>query len=125
MKEIRQKKYNLLQNIVYVYNGVARHKPYLIVLLALSIICVAGNKFIWLFLSKYVIEYIDQGMQSFELIKMVVTLTIIGMLFIIGQTIVNCWKEPAAYYIRPMFMLERNKKYFLIKRNTKKNKLNK
>ena len=114
MKEIRQKKYNLLQNIVYVYNGVARHKPYLIVLLALSIICVAGNKFIWLFLSKYVIEYIDQGMQSFELIKMVVTLTIIGMLFIIGQTIVNCWKEPAAYYIRPMFMLERNKKYFLM-----------
>ena len=71
---------NLLKNVIYVYKGVAKYKPYLILLLFLSLICTAGSKFIWLFLSKYVIYYIEDGMQSTELIYTVLILTISSIL---------------------------------------------
>ena len=100
---------NLLKNVIYVYKGVAKYKPYLILLLFLSLICTAGSKFIWLFLSKYVIEYIEDGMQSAELICTVLILTISNILCMVGLNAVSFGKEPAAFYVRPMFMLERNK----------------
>lgn len=115
MEKIKQKQYTLLNNIIYVYQGVAKHKPYLIALVVISVICAAGNKFVWLFLSKYVIEYIQEGMSGKELIQVVCVLSLLGITFMIGQTIVSYWTEPAAFYVRPMFMLERNKKYFNMK----------
>ncbi len=111
MSTIKEKKYTLLSNIIYVYKGVAKHKPYLIALLFLSVICTAGSKFIWLFLSKYVIEYISEGMEIEQLIRMVGLLTLSSIACMIGQNAVNFGKEPAAFYVRPMFMLERNKKH--------------
>jgi len=111
MSTIKERKYTLLSNIIYVYKGVAKHKPYLIALLFLSVICTAGSKFIWLFLSKYVIEYISEGMEIEQLIQMVGILTLSSIICMIGQNAVNFGKEPAAFYVRPMFMLERNKKH--------------
>ena len=111
MNRVEQKKYNLLSNIIYVYKGVAKHKPYLIALILLSIICTAGSKYIWLFMSKYIIEYIIIGMQSSELIKTVVVLTIANIVCMIGLNAVNFGKDPAAFYVRPMFMLKRNIKH--------------
>lgn len=35
---------------------------------------------------------------------------IINVLCMLGQNAVNFGKEPAAFYVRPMFMLERNRK---------------
>lgn len=115
MEKIKQKQYTLLNNIIYVYRGVAKHKPYLIALVVISTICTAGSKFVWLFLSKYVIEYIQAGMSSKELIQIVCILTLLGIAFMIGQTIVSYWTDPAAFYVRPMFMLDRNKRYFNMK----------
>ena len=80
MSLIQEKKYHLFQNILYVYKGVARHKPYLIALLFVSIISTAGSKFIWLFLSKYIIEFICDGMAVPELVQVVVLLTIANVL---------------------------------------------
>lgn len=111
MSLIQEKKYHLFQNILYVYKGVAKHKPYLIALLFVSIISTAGSKFIWLFLSKYIIEFICDGMAVSELVQVVVLLTIANVLCMLGQNAVNFGKEPAALYMRPMFMLERNKKH--------------
>lgn len=111
MSMMKEKKYNLLQNIMYVYRGVAKHKPYLIVLLLISIISTAGSKFIWLFLSKYLIEYICDGMTADRLVTLVVMLTAANILCMLGQNAVNFGREPAALYVRPMFMLERNKKH--------------
>lgn len=111
MSMIQEKKYNLLQNIIYVYKGVAKHKPYLIVLLFVSIISTAGSKFIWLFLSKYLIEFICNGMAAERLVTLVVLLTAANVLCMLGQNAVNFGREPAALYVRPMFMLERNKKH--------------
>lgn len=111
MSLIQEKKYHLFQNILYVYKGVAKHKPYLIALLFVSIISTAGSKFIWLFLSKYIIEFICDGMAVSELVQVVVLLTIANVLCMLGQNAVNFGKEPAALYVRPMFMLERNKKH--------------
>ena len=111
MNRVEQKKYNLLSNIIYVYKGVAKHKPYLIALILLSIICTAGSKYIWLFMSKYIIEYIIMGMHGSELIKTVVVLTIANILCMIGLNAVNFGKDPAAFYVRPMFMLKRNIKH--------------
>lgn len=62
----QKKKYRLIQNIFYVYQGVAKHKPYLIGLLVLAIFCSAGSKFLWLFLGKYLVEFIDQGIPFEE-----------------------------------------------------------
>lgn len=115
MEKIKQKEYILLKNIIYVYKGVAKHKPYLIALVVISTICAAGSKFVWLFLSKYVIEYIQAGMSGKELIQIVCVLTLLGIMFMIGQTVVSYWTDPAAFYVRPMFMLNRNKKYFNMK----------
>ena len=64
MNIVKKKKYHLINNILYVYKGVAKHKPYLLGLLVLSIFCTAGSKFIWLFLGKYIIEYISSGIRS-------------------------------------------------------------
>lgn len=111
MNVIRKKKYNLLSNILYVYKGVAKYKPYLIALLFLSVVCAAGSKYIWLFLSKYIIEYISNGMEACQLIRIVAILTFSSIVCMIGQNAVNFGKEPAAFYVRPMFMLERNKKH--------------
>jgi len=111
MKAVKEKRYGLINNILYVYKGVAKHKPYLIVLLFLSVVCTAGSRFIWLFLSKYIIEYISNGMEGGRLVKAVVILTVSNVLCLIGQNAVNFGKEPAAFYVRPMFMLERNKKH--------------
>lgn len=111
MNGIKEKKYNLFSNILYVYKGVARHKPYLIVLLFVSIISTAGCKFVGLFFSKYIIEFVCDGMAVDNLIKMVFILSVLNVLFMLGQNAVNFGKEPAALYVRPMFMLERNKKH--------------
>lgn len=110
MKKKNAKKYLLLQNVTYVYQGVAKHKPYLIGLLVLAIFCSAGSKFIWLFLGKYLVEYVGKGIPLDELIRLVVILTGCNVLCMIGQNAVSFGKEPAAFYVRPMFMLERNKK---------------
>lgn len=111
MNGIKEKKYNLFANILYVYKGVAKYKPYLIALLFVSIISTAGSKFVGLFLSKYIIEFICDGMAVDNLIKMVLILSVFNILFMLGQNAVNYGKEPAAFYVRPMFMLERNKKH--------------
>ena len=115
MKKIKQMRYTLLSNVIYVYQGVAKHKPYLIALVIIAAICAAGNKFVWLFLSKYVIQYIQEGLASKELIQVVCVLSLLGITFMVGQTIVTYWTDPAAFYVRPMFMLDRNKKYFNMK----------
>lgn len=106
----KRKKYRLIQNVFYVYQGVAKHKPYLIGLLVLAIFCSAGSKFLWLFLGKYLVEFIDQGIPFEELIRLVALLTAGNILCMIGQNAVSFGKEPAAFYVRPMFMLGRNKK---------------
>lgn len=111
MSGVKEKKYNLFTNILYVYKGVAKHKPYLIALLFVSIISTAGSKFVGLFLSKYIIEFICDGMTVDKLIEMVLLLSVLNILFMLGQNAVNYGKEPAAFYVRPMFMLERNKKH--------------
>lgn len=111
MNIVKEKNYSLISNILYVYKGVAAHKPYLIFLLLISIISTALSRFIWLFLSKYIIEYIIEGMEISKLLKMVIILTGLNILCMIGQNAVNFGKEPAALYVRPMFMLERNKKH--------------
>lgn len=111
MNVVKEKKYNLFSNIVYVYKGVARHKPYLIALLFVSLISTVGSRFVGLFLSKYIIEFIFDGMTIAHLIKMVVILSVLNVLFMLGQNAVNFGKEPGALYVRPMFMLERNKKH--------------
>lgn len=111
MRMVQERKYNLWQNIIYVYKGVARHKPYLIALLFVSIISTAGSRFIWLFLSKYLIEFISDGMAAERLVALVTLLTVANILCMLGQNAVNFGREPAALYVRPMFMLERNKKH--------------
>lgn len=111
MGVVKEKKYHLFRNILYVYQGVAKHKPYLIALLAVSVFCTAGNKYVGLFLSKYIIAYICDGMAVEQLIKAICILSVLGMLFMLGQNAVNYGKEPGSYYVRPMFMLERNKKH--------------
>lgn len=49
MEKKKQKEYSLLKNMLYVYKGVAKHKPYLIALVAISAISAAGSRFVWLF----------------------------------------------------------------------------
>ncbi|MBQ7926488.1 MAG: ABC transporter ATP-binding protein [Lachnospiraceae bacterium] len=110
MNILKEKKYSLLKNILYVYKGVAQHKPYLIILLLISIISTAGNRFLWLFTGKYIIEYISNGMAAGDLVRMVVYLSGASILCALGRNAVNFGKEPAAFYVRPMFMLDRNKK---------------
>lgn len=110
MSGVKEKKYNLFENILYVYKGVAKHKPYLIVLLFVSMISTVGSKFVGLFLSKYIIEFICDGLTVEHLIEMVLILSVLQILFMLGQNAVNYGKEPAALYVRPMFMLKRNKK---------------
>jgi hypothetical protein len=62
MKKVNAVKYSLLNNIIYVYKGVAKHKPYLITLLFPAVFCGALSRFIWLFLGKYLVESIERGM---------------------------------------------------------------
>lgn len=111
MSGVKEKKYNLFTNILFVYKGVAKHKPYLIALLFVSIVSTAGSKFVGLFLSKYIIEFICEGMIVDNLIEIVLILSVLHVLFMLGQNAVNFGKEPAAFFVRPMFMLERNKKH--------------
>ncbi|MBQ6814675.1 MAG: ABC transporter ATP-binding protein [Lachnospiraceae bacterium] len=111
MNAVKQKKYNLINNIFYVYKGVAKHKPYMIVLLFVSLISTVGSRFVGLFLSKYIIEFICDGISGDYLIKMVLILSTLNFLFMLGQNAVNFGKEPGALYVRPMFMLQRNKKH--------------
>ena len=111
MSKIQNKKYGLLGNIIFVYKGVAEHKPYFIALLFLSLICTAGTKFVWLFLGKYIIKYISLCMEERELLLTVSVLTLVSIICTLGLNLVNFWKEPAAFYVRPMFMLKRNLKH--------------
>lgn len=111
--ENRKKENNLLfHNIVYSYKGVAKHKPYLILVLLLSIISTIGTRYIWLFVSKYVVAYINKENVNGNLTATLITLTALALFFSIQFVIVQYWVDPAAYYIRPMFMLRRNNQYF-------------
>lgn len=108
MDRLESKKYHLLQNMIYVYKGVAKHKPYLILLLFLSAVCTTGARFVSLFLSKSVIELISEGTGK-NLVSHVLLLVLLQIVFMLGQSAADYGKEPAALYVRPMFMLERNK----------------
>lgn len=110
MKKVKAVKYSLLSNVVYVYKGVAKHKPYLIALLFPAVFCSALSRFIWLFLGKYLVESIEKGMLIKELVMQILILTGLNILCMIGQNAVSFGKEPAAFYVRPMFMLKRNLK---------------
>ena len=87
MNAVKQKKYNLINNIFYVYKGVAKHKPYMIVLLFVSLISTVGSRFVGLFLSKYIIEFICDGISGDYLIKMVLILSTLNFLFLSGATL--------------------------------------
>ena len=110
MKKVNKVKYSLISNILYVYKGVAKHKPYLIALLIPAVFCGALSRFIWLFLGKYLVGSIEGGMPVRELVTQILLLTGLNILCLIGQNAVCFGKEPAAFYVRPMFMLARNLK---------------
>ena len=110
MKKVEAVKYSLIGNILYVYKGVAKHKPYLIALLFPAIFCGALSRFIWLFLGKYLVGSIEGGMPVKEPVTQILILTGLNILCMIGQNAVCFGKEPAAFYVRPMFMLKRNLK---------------
>ena len=99
-------------NILYVYKGVMKHKPYLLLLLVLSVISTVGARYVWLFASKIVIGYIDSGIKQDNFIKLIVGLSVLAIVFMIMQSLVLYWVDPAAYYVRPMFMLRRNRTFF-------------
>ncbi|MBO4863985.1 MAG: ABC transporter ATP-binding protein [Eubacterium sp.] len=50
-------------------------------------------------------------MNTGDLIKTVIILVSIGIACNIGLNAVECWLEAGAFYVRPMFMLRRNKKH--------------
>ena len=110
MKKVKEVKYSLINNIFYVYRGVAKHKPYLIALLFPAVVCTALSRFIWLFLGKYLVDSIGRGIPTSRLITQVLLLTVLNIVCMIGQNAVTFGKEPAAFYVRPMFMLKRNLK---------------
>lgn len=49
MKQDVERKRGLLINILYVYRGVVTYKPYLLVLLFVSVISTVGTGFVWLY----------------------------------------------------------------------------
>lgn len=49
MEKKKQKEYSLLKNMVYVYKGVAKHKPILIALVVIFAISAVESRFVWLF----------------------------------------------------------------------------
>lgn len=106
------KKYSLLNNILYVYKGVVLHKPYLVILLFISVISTVGSRFVWLYVSKNVIENITVGFNEKDMVIRISIMTVFAIVFSVMQVFVLYWVDPAAYYIRPMFMLKRNFKYF-------------
>ena len=62
MDIVEAKKFSLFSNILYVYKGVARNKPYLLVVMLLSVIGTIGTRYVWLFLGKRVIGCIESGL---------------------------------------------------------------
>ena len=110
MKKVKAVRYSLINNVLYVYRGVAKHKPYLIALLVPAVLCNALSRFIWLFLGKYLVDSIDSGLPVRELIIRILILTGLNIICMIGQNAVAFGKEPTAFYVRPMFMLKRNLK---------------
>ena len=110
MKKVKAVRYSLINNVLYVYRGVAKHKPYLIALLVPAVLCNALSRFIWLFLGKNLVDSIGGGIAVKELIIQILILTGLNILCMIGQNAVTFGKEPAAFYVRPMFMLKRNLK---------------
>ncbi|MCR5119420.1 MAG: ABC transporter ATP-binding protein/permease [Lachnospiraceae bacterium] len=110
MEKVKTVKYSLINNVFYVYKGVAKHKPYLIALLFPAVFCTALSSFIWLFLGKYLVDSIGSGMPFNEMITQILILTGLNIVCMIGMNAVTFGKEPAAFYVRPMFMLKRNLK---------------
>lgn len=112
MEKNKKQKYSLFNNILYVYKGVVSNKPYLLLLLIISVISTVGARFVWLYVSKNVIENITIGFNEKDMIIRIGVMTAFAIFFAILQVFVQYWVDPAAYYIRPMFMLKRNYKYF-------------
>lgn len=109
------KTFGIFSNIFYVYKEVIKHKWYLCCILLLSLISTIGTRFIWLYMSKAVIENVANCSVETVFIKQILGITCIAIVFMLLQTVVFYWVDPAAYYIRPMFMLRRNQKFFNIK----------
>lgn len=108
--EIIQKHYNVIQNIIYTFQGVLKWKPHIIALMLIVMVCTAGSRFVWLFLSKYIIQFMMDGMTVQQLMSLIVVLALLNILFSIGRDAATYYLEPAILFIRPMFMLERNQK---------------
>lgn len=112
MTKEKDSKYNLFENVIYVYKGVVEHKPYLLLILFLSIISTVGARYVWLFVSKLVIGYIDTGVEQAGFIRQIALLSVLAIVFLCLQALVLYWVDPAAFYVRPMFMLRRNRSFF-------------
>ncbi len=122
MNVVEEKKFNILNNIFYVYKGVAKNKPYLIAILLLSVISTMGIRYVWLFLSKIVVEGIEYQLDTHSLLSQIAIISVIGIMLMIMQTFAIYWVDPAAFYVRPMFMINRNKNYFDISYQHTENK---
>lgn len=112
MKISSKKSFGLFKNIVYVYKEVVKSKRYLLGLLLGSLVSTIGTRFIWLYMSKVVIERVGNGLLEKDFVRQIAEITCLAIVFMIMQIFVLYWVDPAAYYIRPMFMLRRNQKFF-------------
>lgn len=112
MDSSSNRSFGLWSNILYVYKEVLKSKRYLLLLLVVSLLSTIGTRYIWLYMSKVVIEFVGNNSLEDRFVLVVLKLTCIAVIFMLMQTFVTYWVDPAAYYIRPMFMLRRNQKYF-------------
>lgn len=109
-KNDTNKMYSVLNNLIYTYKMVIKHRKEIIFLVIISTVCTVGSKFAWLFLGKIIINYIMDGMEVTQLLISVVIISGLNILFSYGSKAAKFHLEPAILYIRPMFMIKRNRK---------------
>lgn len=106
-KDIQQKKYHTIQNILYVVKSIIKLKKSLILLNVLGIIGEAFVPYIPLFSTKVILDYIQNDTSSLYLYKILIIMGIIEIFLLSLSTITNNLLWPGRAYIRMNHILKR------------------
>lgn len=107
-KNIYHKEYGLFSNLCYVLSAVKKYSKLLMWLMALGFVLVPVQRYLWTFLSKFIIDIITREGDVTELFKIVGIISVIMLVFFLLQTWYYNKQWPQCIIVRMKLVVKKN-----------------
>lgn len=108
------REYGLFRNMYFILRNMLKYEPYLYWLIPIGVICAPFMKYLWTFITKFVIDMITNGSDGLKLLWMLVGFTVLQII----ASMVNTYFESDIWWryvnVRFQMMCDKNVKVMTI-----------